>query len=141
MTNLNGFLSLIAFIFCTALLFVRAAHPDPGDETRVAQVKDLMRGVQQPAMKRLMAAAKQTPATDKDWDEIRSAAALLNEDGHILMQAGRSKDELWSKACSDLRAATAAICSAAEAKDLKAVKVQIPKVGVTCKTCHAAHKK
>ena len=108
---MKGFIrsfSLIVSLFCAVLLFAPAAGSEPGeepraadpvssDDPRAAKVKDLMRGVQQPAIKRLMAAAKQTPASDKDWDEIRSATALLNENGHILMQAGRSRNEVWSK--------------------------------------------
>jgi len=109
------------------------------EEPRVATVADIMNDIQQPAMKRLTTAAKAAPADDKGWEELRSAAAVLNETGFILIQGGRAKDDVWTKTSADLRAATGLIAKAAEAKDFEAIKAEVPKVTASCKGCHEVH--
>lgn len=109
------------------------------EEPRAATVADIMSDLQQPAMKRLTTASKAAPVDDKGWNELRSAAALLNESGFLLIQGGRSKDDVWTKTSADLRAATGLIAKAAEAKDFETIKAEIPKVTASCKECHEVH--
>jgi hypothetical protein len=103
---------------------------------RVATVRHLMEGIQQPNMKQLTSGMRQTPADDKAWAELELAAALLNECSHLLTQGDRSRGEDWNKACLELRESSAQAAQAASDKDPGFFKSAAAKIAASCKSCH-----
>lgn len=135
-------IGIIAAVLAVFLLAAYEAQSQKEGEPRVAQVIDIMTGIQKPNMTKLSTASKKAaPSTDKEWKELQTGAALLNETGFILTEAGRTKDDVWTKACADLRAAAAGAAKAVEEKNFDAFKAQVPKIGAACQSCHDAHQK
>lgn len=121
------------------LIIAPEARSQKDGEARVAEVIHIMKGIQQPANSDLMKARRGEPESERDWEKIEIAAGVLNESGFILMESGRSLDDVWAKSCADLRSASAEVLAAAKKRDYAALKDAIPKVGMTCKSCHDVH--
>jgi cytochrome c556 len=120
----------------------REAQSRKEAEARVAKITHIMNGFQKPNMTKLsLASRRAAPETDKDWAEIEATAALLNETGFLLIEAGRSKDDVWNQAAADLRAASAQVAQGAASKNFDAVKGGVPKIAASCQSCHDAHQK
>ena len=117
-----------------------ARSEDQKKEPRIARVSDIMSGIHKPAMKAVRSVSEKTPETDKDWEKVRLGAALLNESGHLLMQNKRCPDGVWAGSCADLRASTADLALAVEAKNLESARTAIDKIATSCKSCHAKHR-
>lgn len=128
-----------AALAAVCLLVTPEARSQKEGEARVAEVIHIMKGMQQPANSDLMKARRGEPENERDWEKIEIAAGVLNESGFILMEAGRSLDDAWAKACAELRAASADVLAAAKKRDYATVKETIPRVGMSCKSCHDVH--
>lgn len=142
MKHLRTVSALSASLALGAVVVLSGVRPgaQPAAEPRVATVSNLMEGVCKPNMNRIMASAAKAPGTDSEWHQLGVSAALMNEIGHVLMEAGRCPDAVWAQGAAELRAASAAISAAVEARDPAALKEHAPKVGASCKTCHDVHK-
>ena len=117
------------------------ARSQKKDEPRVAQVKDLMAGINKPHMQRLQRAVQAGgPRNEEEWNALAISAALINENGFVLMQDGRCPDSTWATACANLRAATTELAEAVAEKSFDGVKAALPKIGVSCKSCHDVHR-
>ena len=109
----------------------------------VATSKQIMAGMQKPAMDSLAAMVKAGgPADDKEWALAQQNAAVLAETAQLLLMGSRPLDQdVWIKNSQRLRTAAADSMKAAEAKDLGAWKASIGAMGSGCRGCHTVHKK
>lgn len=111
--------------------------------TGVATSKQLMAGIQKPAMDSLAAMMKADgPKDDKEWEAAGQNAAVLAETAQLLLMGTRPLDQdVWVKTSTRLHEAAIASVKAAEAKDLTAWKASLANMGGACKGCHNVHKK
>jgi cytochrome c556 len=111
--------------------------------TGVASSKQIMAGVQKPAMDGLAAMLKAGgPKDDKEWEVAQQNAAVLAETAQLLLMGTRPLDQdVWLKTSNRLHQAAVTSMKAAEAKDLAAWKASLGNMGGACKSCHNVHKK
>jgi cytochrome c556 len=111
--------------------------------TGVASSKQIMAGVQKPAMDSLAAMLKAGgPKDEKEWEVAQQNAAVLAETAQLLLMGTRPLDQdLWIKTSHRLHEAAVVSMKAAEAKDLAAWKTSLGNMGGACKSCHNVHKK
>ena len=81
------------------------------------------------------------PADDKAWDTALMRAELLNEASYIVMADGRCPDGDWAKAATALRAGSAEVIEAVEARNLDQAKAAFGTMTKACGACHKKHKK
>jgi len=129
--------------FLTLLAIAGLAVAQEPSYQVVASSKQLMAGVQKPAMDSLAAMMKAGgPKDEKEWETAQQSAAVLAETAQLLLMGARPLDQdLWIKSSNRLREAAAASAKAAEAKDLAAWKSSLGQMGAACKSCHSVHKK
>ena len=119
----------------------REAQSQRAEDARVAQILDIMEGINKSQMGRLQSVMQRgAPDSDEGWRTLEISGALLNEVGHMIVQSGRSRDSVWEEASASLRAAGADLLEAAKAKDEDALRSAIQAVGRSCKTCHDVHR-
>ncbi len=111
--------------------------------TGVATPKQIMAGVQKPAMDSLAAMNKAGgPKDDKEWEVAQQGAAVLAETAQLLLMGERPKDQdVWVKSSQRLHTAAVGSTKAAEAKDLKTWQASIGQMGGACRSCHNVHRK
>ena len=128
---------LIAFV--VAGMALAQSPPYQG----VATPKQIMAGIQKPAMDGLVAMNKAGgPKVDKEWELAQQHAAVLAETAQLLLMGSRPKDQdVWIKSSQRLNAAAGTSAKAAEAKDLKAWQESINAMGGACRSCHKVHRK
>ena len=109
----------------------------------VATPKQIMAGIQKPAMDGLVAMNKAGgPKDDKEWEQAGANAATLAETAQLLLMGGRPKDQdVWVKSCDRLLQGASASAKAAAAKDLAAWQASIGQMGGACRSCHNVHRK
>ena len=109
----------------------------------VASAKQIMAGIQKPAMDSLAGMLKAGgPQDDKEWEAAQRQAAVLAETAQLLQMGNRPLDQtVWISSSQRLQEAAAESAKAAEAKDLAAWKASLNKMGAACKSCHDVHKK
>jgi cytochrome c556 len=109
----------------------------------VATSKQLMVGIQKPAMDNLAAMMKAGgPRDDKEWEAAQQHAAVLAETAQLLLMGTRPLDQdVWVKTSNRLHQAALASMKSAEGKDLTAWKASLGNMGGACKGCHNVHKK
>ncbi len=109
----------------------------------VATAKQIMAGIQKPAMDGLVAMNKAGgPKDDKEWEQAGANAAALAETAQLLLMGGRPKDQdVWVKSSDRLLQAATASAKAAAAKDLAAWQASIGQMGGACRSCHNVHRK
>lgn len=118
-----------------------AAAPPPAAPPRLASVKMIMAGIHGPNCGGIAELLKgEGPRDDKAWAQLAQHAALLNESGHVLVQANRCPDGVWADAAAKLRDGTSGVFAAAGRKDLKAAQEAFTGVTASCSACHAKHK-
>src|SRR5215813_8452090 len=93
----------------------------------VASTKQIMAGVQKPAMDSLQAMMKAGgPKDEKEWAQAQQNAALLAETGQLILMGARPKDQdVWIKTGTVLTDSSTAAAKAAEARDLEAFKSSV----------------
>jgi cytochrome c556 len=109
----------------------------------VASAKQIMAGIQKPAMDSLAAMLKAGgPQDDKEWEIAQRQAAVLAETAQLLLMGNRPLDQdVWVKSSQKLHESAVAATKAAEAKDIAAWKSSLASMGAACKSCHNVHKK
>ncbi len=111
-------------------------------KTRPAKTGHLMKGIVKPNCDALKKGLEAAPADDKTWASLAVNAGVLNESSYTLMDDGRCPDAVWADATTKmLRAGSADLIKAIEAKDHAAAKAAFGSLTKSCKTCHDAHKK
>lgn len=129
--------------YLSVLLFVGATLAQGPQYQAVATPKQIMAGIQKPAMDSLIALNKAGgPKDDKEWALAQQDAALLAETAQLLLMGSRPKDQdVWVKSSEKLEAAASESAKAAEAKDLAAWKASLNGIGGACRSCHKVHRK
>ena len=123
------------------------ASPDPPPFKPVADVKQLMQAVVDPAADVVWGAVgtidskdgiqEILPKNDAEWLVVRNAAITLTEGGNLLMMDGRSKDRgEWIKHSRDLIEVGTRAIKAAEAKDKNAIFELGGEIYAVCSGCH-----
>ena len=109
----------------------------------VATPKQIMAGIQKPAMDGLVAMNKAGgPKDDKEWELAQAQAAALAETAQLLLMGARPKDQdVWVKSCQRLQAAASDGAKAAGEKNLQAWSTSINAMGRACRSCHDVHRK
>jgi cytochrome c556 len=131
------------FLTCFAFVAACAAWAQSASYHGVASTKQIMAGVQKPAMDSLNAMMKAGgPKDEKEWAQAQQNAALLAETGQLILMGARPKDQdVWLKTGTTLSESASAAAKAAEAKDLDAFKASLGAVAKACRGCHTVHKK
>ena len=131
------------FVISFAFVAACAAWAQSASYHGVASTKQIMAGVQKPAMDSLNAMMKAGgPKDEKDWAQAQQNAALLAETGQLILMGARPKDQdVWVKTGTMLSESASAAAKAAEAKDLDAFKASLGAVAKSCRGCHTVHKK
>lgn len=131
------------FVICFAFVAACAAWAQSASYHGVASTKQIMAGVQKPAMDSLNAMMKAGgPKDEKEWAQAQQNAALLAETGQLILMGARPKDQdVWVKTGTMLSESASAAAKAAEAKDLDAFKASLGGVAKSCRGCHTVHKK
>ncbi|MCC7418890.1 MAG: hypothetical protein IT428_01285 [Planctomycetaceae bacterium] len=130
----------IVTVACMAAWFVagEARAQKTKGKTRPLTTKQMMKGWTGPANTELKKALE---AESVDWDAVKLQAALLNEQGYVLMDDGRCPDEIWAKSSKALQTTAAVLLEKAEAKDLEGSKAAHANlIAQTCRVCHPVHK-
>ena len=130
--------------FVLVLLVAAVVAPAQSPEYHVvATTKQIMAGIQKPAMDSLAGMMKAGgPADDKEWETAGRQAAILAEAAELLQMGDRPLDhDVWVKSSQKLNEAAVGSAKAAEAKDLAAWKASLGAMGAACKSCHTVHKK
>jgi cytochrome c556 len=132
-SHLSALLALLAVVYASS---VGIAQVKQG-KARPAKTGALMKGIVKPHCTDLKKALDSTPATDEAWDAITTHAAILNEISYSLMEDGRCPDGVWADSTTkQLRAGSADLLKAAEAKDLAAAKKAFGSIGASCNKPH-----
>jgi cytochrome c556 len=126
----------------SVFLLAGAAIAQDGGYHEVANTRQLMQGMIQPAMQAITAAAKDTgPADERAWRGVALNGVMLQESAQLLKTSGRAKDQdAWAKDADALGAVGAAVQKAAEAKDLAALQTSANGMGATCQGCHSVYR-
>ena len=110
-------------------------------KTRPLETKVWMKTVNGPHCSAIGKMLKAGITDDKQWEEAKVHAEMLNEAGHVLMADGRCPDAAWADGAKQLRENSDALLKDIAAKDATAGQADFQKLLGACKTCHAAHKK
>ncbi len=124
--------------------------PDPASMTPVADTKQLMAAVLEPAAEVYWDAVgtvldetgtrEWAPTTGEEWEAVRNAAFVLAESGNLLMVEGRAVDgDGWMAMSRALVEVGRRAIAAAEARDPGAVFTVGGDVYEACTACHAAY--
>jgi len=131
------------FLTCFAFAAACAAWAQSASYHGVASTKQIMAGVQKPAMDSINAMLKAGgPKDEKEWAQAQQNSALLAETGQLILMGARPKDQdVWIKTGTVLSESASAATKAAEAKNLDAFKTSVAAVAKACRGCHTVHKK
>src|SRR4030095_3085766 len=131
------------FLTCFAFAAACAAWAQSVSYHGVASTKQIMAGVQKPAMDSLQAMMKAGgPKDEQEWAQAQQDAACLAETGQLILMGARPKDQdVWIKTGTVLSESSTAAAKAAEAKDLDAFKSSVGAMAKACRGCHTVHKK
>ncbi len=100
-----------------------------------------MKNVNGPHCSALGKLLKAGPADDKEWEQAKVHAEMLNEAGHVLMADGRCPDAAWADGAKQLRETSEALLKDVADKNAAGGQANFQKLLGACKTCHSAHKK
>jgi len=144
MTKRFGLLAGLGFAAATMLTLFSttyvAGQVEQGKE-RPLKTHHLMEGLVAPNCGALKKDLDAGPSDDKAWDKAAMKAELLNEASYILMADGRCPDAVWAGAAKTLRARSAEVLTAIDAKDTDAAKTAFAAMTKACGACHKVHKK
>lgn len=129
-----------------AIAVVTASLVIPGNaqkkgKTRPLTSSQLMAGLVKPQLVVLQEGLKEAPKDDDAWKKLATAAALLNESGHIMMADGRSPEgDIWKDACKIMDEGTLKTLKLIQKKDAEGAKESIAGITASCKHCHTEYK-
>ena len=131
---------VIALVFAVLAVVGLAQAPS---YQGVATAKQIMAGMQKPAMDNLAAMNKAGgPKDDKEWELAALHSAVLAETAQLLVMGTRPLDQdVWLNSAQRLNAAAGSSVKAAGAKDLAAWQTSLNTMGQACRSCHKVHKK
>lgn len=110
-------------------------------KTRPLTSSQLMAGLVKPQLVVLQEGLKEAPNDDDAWKKLATAAALLNESGHIMMADDRSPDgDIWKDACKIMDEGTLKMLKLIQKKDAEGAKESIAGITASCKHCHTEYK-
>ena len=129
--------------FLSMLLLASIAVAQSPSYQQVASAKQIMAGVQKPAMDSMAVMRKAGgPKDDKEWATAQTHAAVLAETAQLLLMGSRPLDQdVWVKSAQRLHTSSSEAAKAAEAKDLKAWETAMNGMGGACRSCHKVHRK
>ncbi|MBI3697790.1 MAG: cytochrome c [Acidobacteria bacterium] len=129
--------------FATILAAAGLALAQSPEYHGVATAKQIMAGIQKPAMDSLAAMNKAGgPKDEKEWALAEQQAAVLAETAQLLLMGSRPKDQdVWIKSSQKLNATAGDSVKAAQAKDLTAWQASLNGMGGACRSCHNVHRK
>lgn len=133
-------IAILALAVLTASLVLPGNAQKKG-KTRPLTSSQLMAGLVKPQLVVLQEGLKEAPANDEAWKKLATAAALLNESGHIMMADGRSPDgDTWEQACRILDEGTQKTLKLIAKKDTEGARESIAGITASCKHCHTEYK-
>jgi hypothetical protein len=138
--------SLIAGACLLIILNACAPEPTPFDE--VADVRELMLGVIDPAAEvywqsvqtimDLEGTTEIAPRTMAEWQAVRNAALTVAESGNLLLTPGRAEDDArWTALAQAMIESGRAALAAADKRDPAAVFEAGGDLYLVCSECHA----
>ncbi len=131
-----GLLCSIATLMTTSYVSAEAKG-----KSRPLTTSQMMSGLVKPKYVALKEGLSKETISEDDWKALATHAALLNESSHSLMQADRCPDDDWKAGAIILRkASNDALANIAQENATGALKA-VEKITLSCKKCHAAHKK
>ncbi|MBI4579734.1 MAG: cytochrome c, partial [Planctomycetes bacterium] len=139
--SLGSCLALVGTVALVGWRLSAGAAEQASPPARVAAIRHIMAGVNQPHCAAIAAALKDGPKDDAAWADLALHAALLNESGHLLVENSRCPDATWANAAGALQRGAAELFAAAGQKDLEVSRTSFKGVTGACGTCHAAHRK
>ncbi len=133
-----------------AAILLLGCGSDPTPYVAVADVKDLMTSVLEPAAEVYWDAVGEIldengvheirPSTDEEWDAVRNAAFVLAESGNLLMMNGRARDRgEWTAMSQAMIESGREALRAAEARNTAAIFDAGADVYYVCSECHAKY--
>ena len=141
---------LILIAACVSVLTACSSAPPPPPFRPVADLKQLMQSVVEPAADEYWDAVgwiedaggthEIAPTTTEEWDAVRNHAYAIAESGNLMMLGNRAKDggEWMQQAAALIEAGQQAI-RAAESRDKQAVFDAGAVVYDACTACHAKY--
>jgi hypothetical protein len=112
--------------------------------TPIARVVDIMRAINsdEGVRGRLARALADKPEGDRQWQNVRSDAAVLAEAGNLLLAQRPSKGSIdrWRNHARDFRSAAEALLAAVQARDFALAQQRLRELPRTCASCHADHR-
>lgn len=130
----------LALAVLTASLVIPGNAQKKG-KTRPLTTSQLMAGLVKPQLVVLQEGLKEAPKDDDAWKKLATAAALLNESGHIMMADGRSPDgDVWKQACKIMDEGTQKTLKLIAKKDAEGALASIGGITASCKHCHTEYK-
>jgi cytochrome c556 len=126
----------------SVFVLVGAAMAQGPSYQEVANNRQIMQGMIQPAQQAIGAAAKETgPADDRAWRGVSLNAVILQEAAQLLKTSGRAKDQdAWMKDADALALAGSAVQKAADAKDVAALQAAAGGINGSCQVCHSVYR-
>jgi hypothetical protein len=120
-----------------------STSPSQGDPQFV-RIVDIMRAINsdQGVRGRLARALAAPPASDAQWEQARSDAAMIAEGGNLLLAERPPKGSAagWRMRAADFRSAAQTLLGAIERRDFAAAERSLREMPQTCSACHAEYR-
>lgn len=131
----------------SAYEFLAGSFKDaPVDSTGqgIARIVDVMRVINsdEGVNGRLAKSLALPPTGDRQWEQARSAAAILAESGNLLLRlrAPKGSDVEWQRQAIDFRTAAEKVLRAVEKRDFVAAQNALRILPKSCASCHAVYR-
>jgi hypothetical protein len=120
-----------------------AAAPTPAIPLRVvASVKQVMKGIVEPASSAVFAAAGEAPKDDAGWQAVEYNALAVLESANLLMMDGRAIDQgRWMQQATAMMDKAMVAVDAARAKDAAKLAETGDTLYSACEDCHKLYVK
>jgi len=126
----------IILFFLAGFLLAQAPGFQP-----VGSVSQVMISITYPTSDAIFYVERNSPKTEKDWNDLQAQALMLAESGNLLMMGTRARDQGdWIKESQELVAVGAAAYKAALAKDLPAILALNQRLSDSCVVCHQQYR-
>jgi hypothetical protein len=146
------FVGSIGFVVAGARALRRPAPSEAAALTPVGSVRQIMRGIVDPAATTVFGAVSTTvsaagveekaPTTAAEWDAVADSAAALAEAGNLLLVGSRVVDEgEWTTISRRMIDAGRKALVAAESKNAADVFASGEVIYETCDTCHSKYRR
>ena len=107
----------------------------------VGSVSQVMISITYPTSDAIFYVERNSPKTEKDWNDLQAQALMLAESGNLLMMGTRARDQGdWIKDSKLLVDVGAAAYKAAQAKDVEAIRGLSDQLYESCVKCHEQYR-